>query len=418
MTQIYKFEKRQSLTEQDVYNAFKNGLEKCGLKDKRIMVLIPDSTRSGPYHQLTRILLKILKPVAEKIDFLIALGTHPVMTQEQIDKFLHISDEDKQTIFKDVNIFNHQWDKEETFIKIGEFSEKEIENLSDGLFKEKVPVTINKMIFDYDAVIVLGPVFPHEVVGFSGGVKYFFPGISGWEFLGFFHWFGAVLTNIKVNGVIDTQIRRLIEKAAEFIDIPKILIALDVTGDDIHGIFIGDIIKAWYQAAKSSSKSHIAYSGRRYSKVLGIAPEFYDDLWTAGKVMYKLESIVEDGGELVIYAPHVNEISYTHGDVIRKIGYHTRDYFLKQMERFKDFPRGVVAHSTHVKGIGTYEDGIEKPRITVTLATQIPEDVCKKINLNYRDHKCINIKEWENRGTEGILVVPQAGEILYQYRQE
>lgn len=204
MAGAYKFQEVESLTEQGIHDAFKTGLEKYDLQDKRIMVLIPDSTRSGPYHQLTRILLRILKPIVKKIDFLIALGTHPIMSQKQIDKFLHISEEDKQTIFKDVNIFNHQWDKEETFIKIGEFSEDEIEDLSNGLFKEKVVVTINKMIFDYDVILVLGPVFPHEVAGFSGGVKYLFPGISGWEFLGFFHWFGAVLTNIKINGVIDT----------------------------------------------------------------------------------------------------------------------------------------------------------------------------------------------------------------------
>ncbi len=254
----------ENLTEQDIYDAFQNGLEKYELQNKRIIVLIPDSTRSGPYHQLTRILIKILKPIVKKIDFLIALGTHPIMSREQIDEFLHISREDKQTIFNDVNIFNHQWDKEETFTKIGEFSEEEIEDLSDGLFKEKVVVTINKMIFDYDTILVLGPVFPHEVVGFSGGVKYLFPGISGWEFLGFFHWFGAVLTNIKINGVIDTPIRRLIEKASGFIDIPKILIALDVTGNDVHGVFTGDIIDAWKRAAESASKSHIVQTEKRY----------------------------------------------------------------------------------------------------------------------------------------------------------
>jgi len=407
-----------NISEQDVYEAFQNGLRQYNLKDKKIIVLIPDSTRSGPYHLLTRILVQIIKPIAAKIDFLIALGTHAYMSDQQINKFLKISESDRQDIFKDVKIFNHEWKKESIYKKIGEFSEDEIDKLTQGLFKEKVNITVNRTIFDYDIIMVLGPVFPHEVVGFSGGVKYLFPGISGWDFLGFFHWFGAVLTNIEINGQIQTPVRRLIEKASEFISIPKILIALDVGGDDIHGIFIGDIIEAWRKAAECSAKSHIIYKDRQYKTVLGIAANFYDDLWTAGKAMYKLESIVEDGGELIIYAPHIDEISYTHGETIKKIGYHTRDFFLKQMDKYRNIQRGILAHSTHVKGIGTYENGVEKPRIQVSLASQIPESICKQINLNYRDYKDINLRDWENREADGILVVPTAGEILYQYKRK
>lgn len=410
----YKLEGKHNLTDRKIFDAFEKGLSQYDLKGKKIVVLIPDSTRSGPYHILVRSIIRILKPIVNKIDFLIALGTHPVMTQEQIKKFLRISKKDEQGLFKDVNIFNHLWNDKSTFIKIGELSEKEIEELSAGLFKEKLSIEINKIIFNYDVIIVLCPVFPHEVVGFSGGVKYLFPGICGWEFLNFFHWFGAVLTNVKVNGVIDTPIRRLIERANEFIKIPQIFMGLDIVNNKVQGIFIGDIIKAWKEAAGAASRTHIVYLKKKYSVVLGIAPKFYDDIWTAGKVMYKLEPVVADGGELIIYAPHINEISYTHGKAIRKIGYHTRDYFQKQMEKFGNIPRGVMAHSTHVRGGGTFENNIEKPRIIVTLAAGIKEEVCRKINLNFRDHRQINIKDWENREKEGILVVHNAGETLYR----
>jgi nickel-dependent lactate racemase len=144
----------------------------------------------------------------------------------------------------------------------------------------------------------------------------------------------------------------------------------------------------------------------------------YDDLWTGGKCMYKLEPVVADGGELIIYAPHIQEVSVTHGEIIEKIEYHTRDYFVKQMERFKDVPGGVMAHSTHVKGIGTFENGIEKPRINVVLATSIPEDICRKINLGYRDPNSINVNEWKNREDDGILYVPKAGEWLYRLKDD
>jgi hypothetical protein len=133
--------------------------------------------------------------------------------------------------------------------------------------------------------------------------------------------------------------------------------------------------------------------------------------------MYKLEPVVADGGELIIYAPHIREISLTHGHEIRRIGYHCRDYFLKQWDKFKDVPWGTIAHSTHVRGIGTFQDGVEKCRIQVTLATGIPESVCREINLGYRDPVTINPTDFANREDEGILYVPKAGEMLYHLRE-
>ena len=123
-----------------------------------------------------------------------------------------------------------------------------------------------------------------------------------------------------------------------------------------------------------------------------------------------------DGAELIIYAPHVTEVSYTHGKVLDRIGYHVRDYFLKQMDKFAGVPRGVIAHSTHVKGIGTFENGVEKPRVNVSLATGIPAERCKRINLGYVDPKSINMDEWKGREAEGVVVIPKAGEHLYRLK--
>jgi len=140
----------------------------------------------------------------------------------------------------------------------------------------------------------------------------------------------------------------------------------------------------------------------------------YDDIWTAGKVMYKLEPIVADGGTLIIYAPHITEISYTHGRVIDRIGYHTRDYFLKQMDKSAGVPRCVMAHSTHVKGIGTYIDGVERPRVNVVLATGISRERCRKVNLGFMNPSQIDIANYENKEDRGILVVRHAGEMLHR----
>jgi lactate racemase len=144
----------------------------------------------------------------------------------------------------------------------------------------------------------------------------------------------------------------------------------------------------------------------------------YDDLWTAAKAMYKTEPAIADGGEVIIYAPHITEVSYTHGRLIDEVGYHVKEYFLKQWECYKEVPGSILAHSTHVKGMGTYDEmrGIETPRISVTLATGIPEERCRRINLGYANYRAIDPATWMGREQEGVLFVPHAGEMLYRVR--
>ncbi|MHC4360905.1 MAG: lactate racemase domain-containing protein [Planctomycetota bacterium] len=348
------------------------------------------------------------------MDVLVALGTHQPMSEEQICTRLSLSRDERKGKYSSVKFYNHKWDEPETFTSIGRLSAPEIERMTSGLFSEEVDVSINKLIFDYDEFFILGPVFPHEVVGFSGGHKYIFPGIAGAKIINFFHWLGAVITNPLVNGNKWTVTRRVVEKAASFVRTPGKLFALVAVKEGLKGIFIGDCRDAWEKAAHLSERVHIVYKDKPYRTVLGVAPEMYEDLWTAGKVMYKLEPIVADGGTLIIYAPHIREISYTHGEIIDRIGYHTRDYFLRRWEEFKGFPRGVIAHSTHVKGIGTYIDGVEKARINVVLATKISADRCNKVNLGYMNPDRINIADYENKEDEGILAVREAGEILHR----
>ena len=132
--------------------------------------------------------------------------------------------------------------------------------------------------------------------------------------------------------------------------------------------------------------------------------------------MYKLEQVVTEQGRLIIYAPHIHDISRTWGKDIEKIGYHVRDYFLAQMDRFKDIPRGVLAHSTHVRGTGTFKNGFEKPRIEVVLSTAIPKEQCKRVNLGYLDPEEVKIEDYMEREDEEILYVDHAGEILYRLK--
>ncbi|MBN2316743.1 MAG: DUF2088 domain-containing protein [Sedimentisphaerales bacterium] len=381
---------------------------------KRILIIIPDNTRSGPIGDVFKMIYEFLGPKAKAVDCLVALGTHQPLSEEQFCARLSMSPDERKGKYASVRFFNHEWDKPETYKSIGTITANEIEQISDGLFREEVDIAINKLIFEYDEFFILGPVFPHEVVGFSGGHKYIFPGIAGDEIIHFFHWLGAVITNPLVNGNKWTPTRKVVEKAASFIKVPHTLFAIVALENELKGIFIGDTVEAWEKAADLSDQVHITYKDRTYHTILGLAPDMYDDIWTAGKVMYKLEPVLADSGTLIIYAPHITEVSYTHGKWLDQIGYHTRDYFLKRMDQFAGVPRGVMAHSTHVKGIGTFIDGVEKPRANVVLATAISPERCKKVNLDYMNPDDITIADYENREDEGILLVHHAGEILHR----
>jgi nickel-dependent lactate racemase len=388
------------------------------LDGRRVLVIIPDGTRSGPIDLFFRLFHELLGPRVDALDYLLALGTHQPMADEAIQRRLGVTAEDLATHYAGVRIFNHHWERAGTFRTLGVIPAAEIEQLSNGLLSMDVPVTVNKLIFDYDQLIVCGPVFPHEVVGFSGGNKYFFPGISGPEVINFTHWLGALITCYAIIGAKHTPVRAVIDRAAAMIDLPKLCVCMVVKGHDLAGLTIGEPQAAWSAAADLSAQIHVVYVDRPYQTVLSVMPHLYDDIWTAAKGMYKLEPVIADGGEVIIYAPHIDEISYTHGAIIDRIGYHVRDYFVKQWQRFKHEPWGVLAHSTHLRGAGEYdaETAVERPRIQVTLATGIPAARCRQVNLGYRDPATIDPAAFSGREAEGVLLVPHAGEMLYRLK--
>jgi nickel-dependent lactate racemase len=386
-------------------------------RDRKILLIVPDATRTCPLGMLFAGLFDQVGAVTKQFDVMIALGTHQPMSEEAICERLEISLEERLAKFASVRFFNHEWDNDAALRKIGDLTLADTRELTDGLLAMEVPVKINARVFDYDQLVICGPVFPHEVVGFSGGNKYLFPGVSGPEVLNFFHWLGAVVTNPMIIGNKWTPVRKVVDRVGQMVNVPKLCLCMVVDHAQLAGLFIGSPEGAGDQASELSKKLHIIYKDRPFHTVLSVLPKMYDELWVGGKGMYKLEPVVADGGELIIYAPHIHEISLTHGHLIRQIGYHCRDYFLKQWDQFKDIAWGTIAHSTHVRGIGKFEDGVEKCRVQVTLATSIPEDVCKEINLGYRDPATIDIESFADREDEGVLLVRKAGEMLYHLKQ-
>ena len=348
------------------------------------------------------------------LDFLVALGTHPPMSDTQLTKLIGQPVQNGSAGRR--RIYNHRWDDPEALVTLGEISAQEIAEITGGRMHRAVPVRLNRLVQDYDHILICGPVFPHEVAGFSGGAKYFFPGIAGPEMIHITHWLGALLTSFEIIGTGDTPVRAMIHRAAEFVATPHSLMALVVLPEGTAGLYCGPTLETWSEAAGLSEQRHILWLKKSVERALAVMPPMYTDLWTGAKGMYKLEPVIADGGELVIYAPHIHEVSQVHGKIIEEIGYHCRDFFLAQWDRYGEYPGGLLAHSTHVKGKGTYDasSGVETPRITVTLATGIPEDHCRRINLGYLDPASVNVDEWNQHAD--WLVATRAGEMLYRIR--
>jgi lactate racemase len=384
-------------------------------RNKKVLLIVPDGTRTAPVGIVFKNLHERLGRVTQAFDVLIALGTHQPMSEGAICKRLEISEQERHGKFSRVRFFNHEWTNPEQLRQVGILTRDEVSQLTEGLFAMDVPVEVNRMVFDYDQVIIVGPVFPHEVVGFSGGNKYLFPGVAGSQILNFFHWLGAVVTNPMIIGNKWTPVRRVVDRAGAMVQVDKLCFCMVVGPQNtLAGLFAGTPETAWDAASDLSRKLHITYKEKPFHTILSCAPPMYDELWTAGKCMYKLEPVLADEGELIIYAPHMKEVCISHGSHIEAVGYHCRDYFLQQWERFKEIPWGVLAHSTHVRGIGTFQNGVERCRAKVTLASQIPAEKCQGLNLGYRDPATIRQEDYADRESQGILLVPKAGEMLFQ----
>jgi nickel-dependent lactate racemase len=408
----------RGLSDTEVRELLAEGLGHLELDDRRVLVVIPDGTRTAPIGQFFALLGDLLGSKVEALDYLIALGTHPPMDDAAKGRLLETTVVDG--VAGRSRIFNHRWEMPETFSTLGTIPASEVSSATGGKLEIDIEVRLNQLVGDadgnmlYDHILVCGPVFPHEVAGFSGGNKYFVPGVAGQEVIDATHWVGALVTSRSIIGVPETPVRRLIERAASFIPTPRSLIALVMHGQELHGVFMGGMEEAWREATELSAELDIVWVEKPFKRVLSVMPEMYDDLWTGAKGMYKLEPAIADGGEVVIYAPHITEVSYVHGHYLDQIGYHVRDYFVAQWEKFEHIPWGVLAHSTHLRGAGTFFAGVEEPRIRVTLATGIPRERCEAIGLGYLDPGEVEMQEWEDREDEGILLVRRAGEQLYR----
>lgn len=407
-----------TLDDQTIEATLRHGLERR-FGGERVLALIPDHTRSLPLPKLFRLLVDALRDTRQ-LDCMVALGTHPPLTEEQLCRLVGITPEERSGPYRHVDLLNHAWDTPGALIQIGALPKEQIQELAGERWHPSLggdtPIEINRLALEYDHILILGPTFPHEVIGFSGGAKYLFPGISGPQMINVTHWLGALAGVLDTIGVKETAVRAVVHAAAEHVPTPITLISLVVVGEGLAGIYIGDHLSAWGAAADLSTERHILWFDKPFQRVLSCAPPMYDELWTGAKAMYKLEPAIADGGEVIVYAPHLDTVSHVHGKYIYEVGYHVLDYFLKQWDRFKHVPLGVLAHSTHLRGAGRFEGGVERARVDVTLSSRISAADCRRLALGYADPRAVDFDEWRGREAEGVLLVPKAGEMLYRVR--
>jgi lactate racemase len=408
---------RDALGDDDVVAFIHEQLDAAGLDGRSVCVLVPDATRDCPLPVLLGAVHHALHGRVSRLTVLIALGTHARMTDAQLASHLGYDDGGLDERYPSTIVANHAWWDPATFTDVGTIDQVRIAELSNGMLRQAAPIRINRAVLEHDVTLIVGPVFPHEVVGFSGGNKYLFPGVSGRAFIDLSHWLGALITSAEIIGASgSTPVRALIDEAASMLPGERLAFCVVTRSGapGLHSIAFGDPQAAWSAAAAVSSEAHIRYLDAPVRRVLSLIPARYDDMWTGAKGFYKVEPVVADGGEVVLYAPHIREISRTHPDV-EQIGYHCRDYFLKQWEQYKNRPWGDLAHSTHLRGAGTYDSvNGERSRVTVTLATGIPEHLVRAVNLDYLNPDQVDVGEWT--ADAHALLVENAGDDLYRLR--
>ncbi len=407
----------ETLPEDRVRGFVTEQLETIDLDGASVCVLVPDGTRSVPLPLLMSAIHGALHGRVSRLTALVALGTHAAMSEAALAAHLGYRPGACNERYASMAVLNHAWWDPATFVDLGTIGATRIAELSEGMLDHAVEVRINRAVVEHDLTLIVGPVFPHEVVGFSGGNKYLFPGVSGRELIDVSHWLGALLTSAEIIGTRGiTAVRALIEEAAAMVPGERraLCVVTESHAPRLHAMTFGEPIAAWDAAAQVSAEAHIRYLDAPVPRVLSLIPARYDDMWTGAKGFYKVEPIVADGGQVVLYAPHIREVSATH-PAIAQIGYHCRDYFLGQWERFKGYHWADLAHSTHLRGAGTWDEiQGERDRVTVTLATGIPEATTRSINLDYVDPASIDLDAWA--ADPDTLVVADAGEDLYRLR--
>jgi len=415
------------LTEEQLKEIVKESLKDLS-SIKKVLLIYPDYTRTDFTDKLIPLIYQELKNKGmTKIDSLNAGGTHRAMTEKEIRSKLGLS---SQINFN--NYYNHEYSNPQKLVTVGQIPASFVAEKTQGQLFQSIPVVVNKLITeDYDLIITLSGTVPHEAAGYAGGLKVFFPGISGPEVIDFFHWAAVIVGIPKIIGTVDNPAREVINKGSSYIfdkiKAPTISfnMVFEETGHQVipKGLYVGagfdGFIEAYKQATKASSQLHVVYVDRPLECAVQVIDKTYDEIWTAGKGSYKLQSsgVMAPGGEIIIYAPHIKcfHSRSKMNFALRQIGYHCKDYVKKYLELNPEFSKNIAAHVINVRGAGSFNvnSGKEEFDFKVTLATGISKDICESVGLGYRNPDSIHRKDFIGPGK---LWIENGGKYLYKIK--
>ncbi|MBA7534952.1 hypothetical protein ES705_27202 [subsurface metagenome] len=405
---------------------------KESLKDfssvKKVLLIHPDYTRTDFSDKIIPLIYKELKNKGmSQIDSLNAGGTHREMTEEEIRNKLDLP---FQINFD--NYYNHEYNDPQQLVTVGEIPASFVAEKTQGELSRSIPVVVNKLITeDYGLIIALSGTLPHEAAGYSGGLKVFFPGISGPEVIDLLHW-AAVLIGIPwIIGTVNNPTREAINQGSSYIfdQIKAPTISFNMVFEEKEhkvipkGLYAGEgfngFIEAYEKATEASSQLHEVYIDEPLEFAVQVIDKSYDEIWTAGKGSYKLQSpgVMAPGGEIIIHAPHINcfhsrpEMDFA----LRQIGYHCKDYVKEYLKSNPEFSKNIAAHVINVRGPGSFDINSEKEEFyfKVTLATGISKDICELVRLGYRNPDSIRREDFIRPGK---LWIENGGKDLYKIK--
>lgn len=380
---------------------------------RKILLIHSDYTRRDFSHRLVPLIYRELKSRGMKeICSLNAGGTHRKMKEDEISLKLGISNEINFTKF-----YNHEYNDADQLVTVGEIPASFVAERTKGDLLQSIPITVNRLVTeDYDLIIVLSGTVPHEAAGYAGGLKAFFPGISGPAVIDLFHWTAVLIGIPEIIGSVDNPARDVINEGSRYVfqkikaPVVSFNMAFEERNSDViskglyAGIGIDGFIAAYKEAAKASSKLNIVYIDQPLQVAVQVIDENYDEIWTAGKGSYKLQrsGVMANGGEIIIYAPHIN-CFHSKPEIdtaLRQIGYHGKGYVQRYLRSNPGLSKNVAAHVINVRGPGTYNSttGKEEFAFGVTLATGISEDVCRAVGLGYKDPNSLHQEDFRGPG--------------------
>lgn len=400
-----------SLTDADLKAGLVEALKKMGDKQK-VLALPPDYTRlPSKAGVLTKFAWEYYG--AKLTHVMPALGTHTPMTDHQIE---HMFEGMPRNLF-----YDHDWRND--VITLGEVPAAYIEEVSEGRVSFTWPAQVNKLLIegDFDLILSLGQVVPHEVVGMANYNKNIFVGTGGSEGINKSHYIGAAYGMERMMGRADTPVRKVFNYAStQFAQHLPIVYVQTVVGVDAEGklhtrgLFVGDDFEVFQKAAELSILVNFDMVSKPLQKVVVyLDPTEFKSTWLGNKSIYRTRMAMADGGELIVLAPALKEFGEDKqiDKLIRKYGYFGTPATLKAVEENEDLQSnlGAAAHLIHGSSEGRFSVTYCPGKGTENLSQQEIESV----GFAYADIDEMTQKYNPDTLKNGFNTLPNGEEIFY-----